>query len=295
MTQALIVDDLKLDRRLAGSLLEDRTDLNIEYARNGREALAHMSTNPPDLVLTDMQMPKMDGLELVDAMRRDLPSIPVILMTAHGSEDIATEALHRGAAGYVPKRYLSRDLVSTVERVLVLAGRERQQTSILKYLTEVEYRFVIDNNMASLKPLICHLRTETARKDLLDETELTRVSVALDEALSNAIQHGNLELGGSGANGSDRQTDTLQEEKGRTLPYCNRRVRFDAKISRTQATYVVQDEGKGFNVSSLPDPDDPANLDRVQGRGLVLIRTFMDEVKFNDTGNQITMIKRAKA
>ena len=57
--------------------------------------------------------------------------------------------------------------------------------------------------------------------------------------------------------------------------------------------YVIRDEGPGFDPSTLPDPRDPSNLERTAGRGLLLIRTFMDEVTFNKAGNQITMVKRA--
>ena len=57
-------------------------------------------------------------------------------------------------------------------------------------------------------------------------------------------------------------------------------------------TYAIRDEGPGFDPSTLPDPTDPANLERVSGRGLLLIHAFMDEVRHNPTGNEITMVKR---
>ena len=66
-----------------------------------------------------------------------------------------------------------------------------------------------------------------------------------------------------------------------------------AKESPAEAIYTVRDEGPGYDPSSLPDPTDPANVEKVSGRGLFLIRTFMDQVYHNETGNEITMIKRA--
>ena len=66
-----------------------------------------------------------------------------------------------------------------------------------------------------------------------------------------------------------------------------------AKIDRSRITVAVRDEGAGFDPDGLPDPTDPANLQKVHGRGLMLIRTFMDEVSFNETANEITMVKRA--
>ena len=62
-------------------------------------------------------------------------------------------------------------------------------------------------------------------------------------------------------------------------------------ISRATGTFTVRDEGPGFDPSKLPDPTDPANLEKISGRGLLLMRTFMDEVRFNATGNEVTMVK----
>jgi anti-sigma regulatory factor (Ser/Thr protein kinase) len=74
--------------------------------------------------------------------------------------------------------------------------------------------------------------------------------------------------------------------------YRNRRVHVTARESPAEAVYVIRDEGPGFDPSKLPDPTDPSNLVRVSGRGLLLIRTFMDEVHHNEIGNEITMTKR---
>src|SRR5580692_1676822 len=108
MMTVLVVDDSPLDRRLAGALLK-RGGFEVDQAQHGKAALARMEEARPDLVLTDMQMPEMDGLELVEAVRARFPDVPVILMTAHGSEELAVTALQRGAASYVPKRSLAHD------------------------------------------------------------------------------------------------------------------------------------------------------------------------------------------
>ena len=68
-----------------------------------------------------------------------------------------------------------------------------------------------------------------------------------------------------------------------------------AEQSRGGVTYRIRDEGPGFDRSALPDPTDPANLEKVSGRGLMLIHAFMDEVSHNASGNEITMAKRAEA
>ena len=70
---------------------------------------------------------------------------------------------------------------------------------------------------------------------------------------------------------------------------------FGAKISKEEIRFTIADEGAGFNPTGLPNPFEPENLDKVTGRGMLLIRTFMDLVEHNENGNQITMVKKHKA
>ena len=97
MPTVLVVDDTAVDRRLAGGLLENVPDVEVCYAENGKDALFKISTQLPDLVVTDLQMPEVDGLELVTTINDKYPGIPVVLMTAHGSEIVAAQALANGA------------------------------------------------------------------------------------------------------------------------------------------------------------------------------------------------------
>ena len=64
------------------------------------------------------------------------------------------------------------------------------------------------------------------------------------------------------------------------------------QASCDSATFVISDEGPGFDAAALRDPTDPENLEKAGGRGLLLINAFMDEVRHNDMGNEITMVKR---
>lgn len=296
MATVLVVDDVALDRHLAGALLEEQPGWTAVYAEDGREALALIRQSVPDLVLTDLQMPQMNGLELVDAIRRGHGSIPVILMTAHGSEEIAVAALKAGASTYVPKRHLARDLVSITERVLEMAHASRRHQHVLDCLDKTEFRFVLSNDSQCIQPLIGFLQDHMLLMGLLDRIDLIRVGTALHECLTNAMEHGNLELT-SELRGSEHADayKNLADQRRRERPYRDRRVQVVARFSRDEAVYTIRDEGPGFSPSKLPDPTDAANLEKPSGRGLFLIRTFMDEVRLNDTGNEITMIKRRPA
>jgi CheY-like chemotaxis protein len=292
MPTVLIVDDSAVDRRLAGGLLEKRLEATVTYADNGRAAVEALEKEQPDLVLTDLQMPEMNGLELVEHIRRRHPLVPVILMTAHGSEDIAIDALRRGAASYVPKRNLAQELPDTVENLLAVTQADREQKRVLDFLSEAQWHFVLENDAQLITPLVGHFEKGLARLKLCDETALIRVAVALREALVNAMEHGNLEAPSNLREGDGKAYYDLVASRRRREPYSGRRVYVSATESHSEAVYVIRDEGPGFDPSILPDPTDPANLDKVSGRGLLLIRTFMDHVHHDDGGREITMIKQ---
>ena len=291
MARILVVDDSPLQRKLAGSLIEREEDLEVPYAAGGDEALAAMAVRLPDLVLTDLQMPGIDGLALVAAVRRLHPQIPVVLMTASGNEEKAVEALHSGAASYIPKTVLDRDLIKTLHSVLEVSHENRSRALLLRSMTHSEAVFVLGNNPALIGPLVNYLQQGLSAMGLCNETETTRVGVALDEALVNALHHGNLEVDSAMRRDDLDGYHRLISERREQPPYRNRRIWVSAIFDRDRATFVVRDEGNGFDPDLLPDPTDPANLARPHGRGVLLIRTFMDKVIYNDVGNEVTLIK----
>lgn len=291
MIDILVVDDSAMDRRVAGGLLERRQGWTVHFAQDGREGLDFLSRRSPDLILTDLQMPEVNGLELVEAVKRDHPLIPVILMTAQGSEAIAVQALERGAASYVPKRDLAADLVLIVERVLAVAGERRTRRSLMQRMQAMAATYVLNNDPAILTSLVAHLQGVIYDMGLLGESERLRVGVALEEALLNAAYHGNLEVSSALREQDHSAYYELARARAKTAPYSDRAVHVDVDFSPRGLTYTVRDEGPGFDPSTLPDPTDPNYIDRPCGRGLLLMRTFMDGVKYNDRGNEVTLLK----
>jgi CheY-like chemotaxis protein len=284
----LVVDDSPIDRRLASGLLT-RAGFTTRLAENGHEALVLLERERSELVVTDLQMPEMDGLELVEAIRSRYPDIPVILMTANGSEDIAVRALQKGAASFVPKRDLARSLAETIRSILSVRDFDEGPLSVR---SQASTRWDLGNDLAEVTPVVSVLETHLARIALVDETSRIQISVALREAIVNAMLHGNLGLSSSLKEDDPDAHDKLAEERRKVSPYRERRVRVTATETPEAVTYVVSDDGPGFDLSTVPDPTDPANLERTSGRGLFLIRTFMDDVTHTDGGRTITMVKR---
>jgi CheY-like chemotaxis protein len=302
MATILVVDDSAVDRRFVGGLLKRQVEYAVEFAEDGSDALAKIRAQTPDLIVTDLQMPNRNGLELVSAVRMHHPGVPVILMTGHGSEGLAVEALHRGAAGYVPKPQLAERLLDAVGEALSLARADHTYERLISCLNRCEFDFVLDNDPALIDPLVDLVQQMVAGMRLTDATGRFRVGAAIKEALLNAMIRGNLELGFTQlpdvreGNGGDAEAGTdvqrLVPQRRSQKPYCDRRVHVFIKIDQDEAHLVVRDEGPGFDPSSLPPAGQPGSLDAQVGRGLVLMRAFLDEVRYSDRGNEVTLIKR---
>ncbi|MCC5829744.1 MAG: ATP-binding protein [Phycisphaeraceae bacterium] len=109
--------------------------------------------------------------------------------------------------------------------------------------------------------------TELARQAGFRDSAVFAIRLALDEALANAIHHGNRE-------------DPAKK------------VTIQVAIDDEKLVLTVADEGAGFKPCQIPDPTIEENLERPNGRGVMLMRAYMTEVNFNEVGNQVTLIKR---
>lgn len=295
MPRILVVDDSPIDRRLAGRLLVKEADWVIDEAADGKEALARIESDPPTLVVTDLNMPEMDGLQLVEELKSVYPEIPAILMTSAGSEEIAVKALRIGAAGYVLKRRLAEDLYAAVTRILITLRQTESQMELLNRLTRFECGFCLENNAEKILSVPPYVQKTLKAMRLMDENEYLRMAVAIEEALLNALYHGNLEVKSELLHQSHEAFYELARRRMLEVPYRERRVFFNVKVTPGEAVFTIRDQGPGFDPSTLPDPTAPGNLEIPHGRGILLMRSFMDEVTYNAKGNEVTLVKRRTA
>lgn len=134
----------------------------------------------------------------------------------------------------------------------------------------VELRQSFPSQIQPISPFIHQLMHFIARSRSMDGSEL-EIETALREALANAILHGN-------------------QEHPHKRVYVTCRCSTDGEVSIT-----VQDEGQGFDTGTLPDPTAPENRARPSGRGVYLMKTLMDEVRFEEGGAVVSMRKKPNA
>ena len=119
MNTILIVDDEKNYPLILSAVLEEE-NFETLTANSGRKALEVLDHSDVDLVLTDMKMPGMDGIELLDHIKTKNPDLPVIMMTAHGTVDKAVEAMQKGAYSYILKPFENDRLILYVKKATAL-------------------------------------------------------------------------------------------------------------------------------------------------------------------------------
>jgi DNA-binding NarL/FixJ family response regulator/anti-sigma regulatory factor (Ser/Thr protein kinase) len=290
MTRLLVVDDRPLDAAVAVRLLRRVPDWDIEQCSSGAEALASLEALPADLVLTDLHMPQMDGLELLKAVQRIDADVPVVVMTSRGDELKAVKVLTAGAASYLPKSLLESDLVATCRRVLDSAALRRDQAALMDHLTEERFELVLENERRHLAALVDLIVGRCLQFEICSHARAPRIGVAIEEAVVNAMIHGNLEISSELREESYELYDRLVAERMQMSPYCERRLTVHVHLTRQRCRVSICDEGPGFDQKQLRDPTDPANVARVSGRGILLMRTFLDEVCYNDLGNSVTLV-----
>jgi len=284
----LLVED---DAAVRGILVEVLRHYGYEpqEAADGRQAIELFSRRPAEIVITDVRMPGIDGLEVLAHIKKIAPETCIVIMTGYGGEDTAIQAIRNGASNYFKKPINIPEFIYAIG-VLADLVRSRRDHCFDPRLLERESRTVrIGNDLEAIYPVIREL-TATAAALSFDVESLR---IALLEAITNAIEHGNLgiSLEEKRAAMRDGRLRELYTQRAAAAPWRDRTVRIEYELTPARVSYRITDEGQGFDWRSLHDFADPEHLFSGSGRGIVVMRLSMDEVLFNDRGNEITLIK----
>ena len=140
-----------------------------------------------------------------------------------------------------------------------------------------------------------HIAAEIEVTGLIPPRGIRRILMAADEAITNAVVHGGLEVGSL----IKERADSLGFEQACAIReaqagHGDRRVTVALDINPDELVITIQDQGPGFDVSDLPDPSDPDALFRASGRGIIIMQSLLDEVRFEDAGRRTIMVQRAR-
>ena len=140
-TRVLIVDDDSASRRLLEVRLRP-LECDVATAGNGEQALSAIRKDPPDLVLLDLQMPKMGGIDVLRELRKEGIDVPTIVITAHGSIETAVEAMKEGAHDFITKPVDGNHFDIVVRKALERQGLKRE-LELFSEDADKRYRLII--------------------------------------------------------------------------------------------------------------------------------------------------------
>jgi DNA-binding NarL/FixJ family response regulator len=169
----LAVDDHPLLREGIAALLESEGDMElVAEASNGREALDLFRKHRPDITLMDLQMPEMNGIDAIGAIRGEFPEARIIVVTTHPGDVQISRALKAGARGYLLKGMLRKELLETIR--VVHAGQKRLSSEVAAEIAE----HVAENTLTPREIDVLRLiAAGNANKEVAARLSLTEVTV----------------------------------------------------------------------------------------------------------------------
>ena len=196
----LIVDDSRDIRALLDKDVLSPMGFAVQTAGDGKEGLELAARCRPDLILLDMNMPRMSGLEMLAMLRKTESTVPAILMTAYGSENVAIEAFRLGVRDYIIKPFTSDEILQSIDRALNESRLARQKEELDRHLitaeivriTVVTLAHYLNNHLTTLKGGLTLLGESLADKApdpyLMDILQASRKSALSIQAVMKVLQ-----------------------------------------------------------------------------------------------------------
>jgi len=264
--KVLVIDDDEDIRSLLEEVLTTNPNFVVSCASNGLIGLDMLKKGCFDLVLTDIKMPIMDGIEFLQQAKQLYPEMPVVIMSGYAEFNFLARALELGANNFIRKPFVFQEVFQVILKILKSREKFLKQSRIFPHISiETTIEFPSDSELVD--GIAVYLTMDLLNYNLCNVQDINNIRLSIHEALMNAIEHGNK---------NDR----------------TKNVKIIKKVDPTTILFTIRDQGVGFDFGKVPDPTLPENIMNPRGRGLLLIRSFMDEVKFKDNGCQLEMTKR---
>lgn len=237
----------------------------VLHATHHRQVRDHLERDRPDLILYQIDLPHWHGLKFLREIRGTAAEAPVILTGRRLEAKAIGAALRHGAYDFLPKPHTARELAHALHSAL--AGKRAMRMEMVAAThPNLAACIEVPSRREFIGPLVSEISELAARAGFCDDQLENKIQLALVEGITNAMEHGH---------GWDP---------------C-RTVRLQATAGPDSLQLVVEDCGRGFCWQELPDPTDHEHLLRERGRGVYLMKSVMDTVRFNRRGNVLTLIK----
>lgn len=289
MKVLLVEDDLASMSYL--EVLMKREGHEYKMAHDGKAGLKLFHEFNPDIVLSDINMAHMNGLEMVERIRQSQPSVIIIMLTAYNSEEYVIEAMKVGANNYLKKPVSKNNLLSLLRKYTAIIHTKKIKSSICMYQETHTFDLRFKTNIEIIPSIVSHLVDET--QELFKEEERLDIKLGLSELVLNAVEHGNMAITYE-EKSKAVQEGTLQDlyqDRALSSEIMEREVTIKYIQNKEHAEWIITDEGDGFDPNSIPNPISEDGIMRLHGRGIFICKFQFDEMEYIGKGNIVRVRK----
>ncbi len=263
MSQILVIDDeieicelLKIALEMAGH--------QVKTCLSATEAKKCLELTEFDFVIIDMIMPEVSGLEMIRYINDRYPRILTILTTGLLTNEVIEEALKQGAYNFVNKPFSLDEITKIINTGTRARTIPADTKSIQPYLVQ-QLHFVLPSRKELMEEIACMIADLAGRMGFPDKLVAMNIPLTVDELFLNAVIHGNKE--------DDNKT-----------------VLIKVVLDSEKIAITVKDQGEGFNWQRVLARNTPADLENEGGRGVFLVRHYVDHIQYNEVGNEVSVV-----
>jgi len=291
MKKILVIDDEKPLRDLLKIALTEEGYEVIE-AKNGIEGVEKFKELNPDIVITDVNMPEVSGIEVARKIKEISKDTDVIIMTGYGTEELVIEALRNGASNYIKKPIHLKELYTILDSI-ILKRETRKRYEIIKDVVNFEEKkIILDNDLSRVWGVVNQVFFNVPSH--IESKSIEGLKLGLYEIIVNAIEHGNLGIT------YEQKKEALQKntysslikERIKQANKQGKKILIFSTLVPEKIVIKVHDQGKGFDISKLPKAHEPENLLDSSGRGILLASLYFDTIDYKEPGNKVRLEKK---
>ncbi|MDH4199079.1 MAG: response regulator [Spirochaetia bacterium] len=287
----LVIDEDATMQGVMTDLLGEQ--MSIQFAKNYAEALKFFEET--DLIISETNIRDMDVIEMIKKIKHQKPNVFIVIITSRRDMHLAVEVMRHGAIDYILKPFSIDEIANLVEKYLFFAVNKQSDYDLLDIIAEESRTFILPTNIHVVSPFVYEFIEMIKRFQGISKNDIFSIRLVIYEMLINAIEHGNLELNyetkknllNTGINYIE-YLDSLSQ----IAPYKDRRVEISYHYCRDNISFKIKDEGRGFDVKKFENRDIKNDLLALHGRGIIISKFNMDEMTYNESGNEVLLKKR---
>lgn len=292
----LLADGNEESRKMFGSFFEGHGwSYQVVPDRSAMEGALLAASY--DIIIADVNLGGADAVTLLRELLEKDPSQAIIAVSGNATYEDALNLFRNGATDLLSRPIDFSWLERVVRQVVFARRNDERERATCRFITKEEEEIRLTcADLAQLSAISLPLVGRLTHCGILSHSDALKLRLAVQEAVLNGLEHGNLELDSQwkedfSSDGRDKFS-TMRRTRLADPEYANRSVSVKLVHTKDKLEIVVRDEGKGFLNARSTSEEGGVDSMACSGRGLALMSSAVDEVRFGENGSEVTMVKR---